>query len=77
MNELETLNMAVNQLPVEHQHHLAPALRQLEKSYQQRVRTLALIQEVLSKARLDLKYIVFDLEATRRERDLLKAQLEK
>jgi hypothetical protein len=30
------------------------------------------VQEALSQLRLDMKYLVFDLEATRRERDELK-----
>ena len=32
------------------------------------------MQEALSQLRLDMKYLVFDLEATRRERDALKPQ---
>ena len=35
---------------------------------------LALVQEALSQLRLDMKYPMFDLEATRRERDALKQQ---
>ena len=34
-----------------------------------RRRILDLVQEALSQLRLDMKYLVFDLEATRRERD--------
>jgi hypothetical protein len=30
------------------------------------------VQEALSQLRLDMKYLVFDLEATRRERDALR-----
>ena len=37
-----------------------------------RRRILNLVQEALSQLRLDMKYLVFDLEATRRERDALK-----
>lgn len=37
-----------------------------------RRRILALVQEALSQLRLDMKYLVFDLEATRRERDALQ-----
>jgi hypothetical protein len=35
---------------------------------------LTLVQEALSQLRLDMKYLVFDLEATRRERDALRNQ---
>ncbi len=41
-----------------------------------RRRILNLVQEALSQLRLDMKYLIFDLEATRRERDQYKAQLE-
>ena len=34
------------------------------------------MQEALAELRLDIKYLMFDLDATRKERDLLKAQLD-
>ena len=37
--------------------------------------TLQLIQLALGQLRLDVKYMAFDLEATRQERDALKAKL--
>ncbi|NND96382.1 MAG: transcriptional regulator, partial [Pirellulaceae bacterium] len=42
-----------------------------------RRRILNLVQEALSQLRLDMKYLVFDLEATRRERDQYRQMLEK
>jgi len=33
-----------------------------------------LVQEALSQLRLDMKYLVFDLEATRRERDAYRSK---
>jgi hypothetical protein len=41
-----------------------------------RRRILNLVQEALSQLRLDMKYLIFDLEATRRERDQYKAMIE-
>ena len=41
-----------------------------------RRRILNLVQEALSQLRLDVKYLMFDLEVTRRERDELRARLE-
>jgi hypothetical protein len=41
-------------------------------STRRRRRILNLVQEALSQLRLDMKYLVFDLEATRRERDALR-----
>ncbi|MEZ6039281.1 MAG: transcriptional regulator [Planctomycetaceae bacterium] len=46
------------------------------ESFQRRRRILNLVQEALSQLRLDVKYLMFDLETTRRERDQLQAQLE-
>ena len=41
-----------------------------------RARIIELVQEALSQLRLDMKYLIFDLEATRRERDELRQQLD-
>ena len=38
-------------------------------STKRRRRILALVQDALGQLRLDMKYLAFDLEATRRERD--------
>ena len=37
-----------------------------------RRRIMNLVQEALGQLRLDMKYLMFDLEATRRERDKLR-----
>ncbi len=41
-----------------------------------RRRILNLVQEALSQLRLDVKYLMFDLEVTRKERDQLRTRLE-
>lgn len=60
-----------------------PYFRELEESYSQvvdcvhrRRRILNLVQEALSQLRLDVKYLMFDLDVTREERDSLRAQLD-
>lgn len=60
-----------------------PARAELELAYhrvvdsvRRRRRILTLVQEALSQLRLDIKYLMFDLEVTRQERDELKEQLE-
>ena len=45
-------------------------------STRRRRRILTLVQDALSQLRLDMKYLMFDLEATRRERDDYRRQLE-
>ncbi len=63
---------------------LSPAVQaELRESYgrmvdciRRRRRILSLVQEALAQLRLDIKYLMFDLEATRRERDQLRKQLD-
>jgi hypothetical protein len=45
------------------------------ESTRRRRRILNLVQDALSQLRLDMKYLLFDLEATRRERDDYRRQL--
>jgi hypothetical protein len=52
------------------------AYHRVVDSVLRRRRILALVQEALSQLRLDIKYLMFDLEVTRQERDELKQQLE-
>ena len=44
--------------------------------WKRRRRILNLVQDALAQLRLDMKYLVFDLEATRRERDDARHELE-
>ncbi len=77
MRELEALETAIGQLPEEYRRQLAPHIQRVSESCGRRQRILNLVKDTLASIRLDLKYMVFDLEATRRERDEYKAQLEK
>lgn len=63
---------AIAALPAEHREVIEPLFGSVVESTRRRRRILTLVQEALSQLRLDMKYLVFDLEATRRERDLLK-----
>jgi len=74
--EILELFEAIEALPCEHRHTLQPALHRLARTSWRRRRILTTIQEALSQLRLDMKYLVFDLEATRRERDALREQLD-
>lgn len=56
-------------LPPQYRAALEPVLDRVVESTRRRRRILTLVQEALSQLRLDMKYLVFDLEATRRERD--------
>ena len=75
-NELRDLMAAVQLLPHEAQEAIQPTLDRVVDSTRRRRRILNLVQDALSQLRLDMKYLVFDLEATRRERDDFRRQLE-
>src|SRR5262245_34084319 len=70
--DVADLVSAVALLPAEFRSSLEPLLFRVVDSTKRRRRILNLVQEALSQLRLDMKYLVFDLEATRRERDALK-----
>lgn len=53
------------------------ALNQVKETATRRTRILGLLPEVVAQLRLDVKYLIFDLEATRRERDAIKEKYEK
>jgi hypothetical protein len=69
--DVSDLAAAVASLPAEHRLRLEPLMLRVVDSTKRRRRILNLVQEALSQLRLDMKYLVFDLEATRRERDAL------
>jgi hypothetical protein len=70
--DVADLAAAVAALPAEARVRLEPLMFRVVDSTKRRRRILNLVQEALSQLRLDMKYLVFDLEATRRERDALK-----
>jgi hypothetical protein len=74
--ELIELSIAVAELPAEHRSRIESALHLTVESTKRRRRILSLVQEALGQLRLDMKYLMFDLEATRRERDAYKQALE-
>jgi hypothetical protein len=74
--ELVELTSAIADLPSEYRQKIEPVLQLTVESTNRRRRILSLVQEALGQLRLDMKYLMFDLEATRRERDTYKEELE-
>ncbi|MCC7085943.1 MAG: transcriptional regulator [Pirellulales bacterium] len=66
----------IDLLPSQHRGQLGPAIERVIESTKRRRRILNLVQDALSQLRLDMKYLMFDLEATRRERDEFRKQLD-
>lgn len=73
--EFIDLAAAVSRLPAKLREDIEPALTRVIDSTKRRRRILSLVQDALSQLRLDMKYLAFDLEATRRERDDFRRQL--
>ena len=74
--ELKEMTKAVNALPARYRDAITPALQRVVECSTRRRRILNLVQEALAQLRLDMKYLIFDLEATRRERDRYKEILD-
>ncbi|MGE0757417.1 MAG: transcriptional regulator [Pirellulaceae bacterium] len=72
---IELTNL-IGGLPAEYRGRIEPVLSRVVESTKRRRRILTLVQDALSQLRLDMKYLVFDLEATRRERDNFRQELE-
>lgn len=73
--ELVELHRAIEALPAAQRLTLLPAFQRVAESTNRRRKILQLVQEALGQLRLDMKYLVFDLEATRRERDMYQQQV--
>ncbi|MDE0865956.1 MAG: transcriptional regulator [Rubripirellula sp.] len=74
--ELQEMAKAIEALPARYRDAVAPAMQRVVQCSTRRRRILNLVQEALSQLRLDMKYLIFDLEATRRERDEFKEMLD-
>jgi hypothetical protein len=68
-SDLTNLINAIDKLPQEYKDQLSLPLTRVVEYTRRRRRILDLIQDALGQLRLDMKYLMFDLEATRRERD--------
>jgi hypothetical protein len=75
-NEMLDLAEAIKSLPEGYRAEIEPHINRVIESTRRRRRILSLVQDALSQLRLDMKYLAFDLEATRRERDDYRQKLE-
>jgi hypothetical protein len=64
-----TQEQALNLLKTHREPDVRAAAVILEEGVKRRKRVIKLVQEALSQLRVDMKYLIFDLECTRRERD--------
>jgi septal ring factor EnvC (AmiA/AmiB activator) len=74
-SELVDLQKVIEALPAAQRLSIQPAFQRVVESTNRRRKILQLVQDSIGQLRLDMKYLVFDLEATRRERDAYQAQI--
>ena len=74
--ELIELGKRIAALPEPHYRELEDPYSQVVDCLRRRRRILNLVQEALAQLRLDVKYLMFDVEITKQERDALRAQLD-
>ena len=76
IQELAELLRLVDTLPTDYRQGFYRVLDQLAACLERRQRMLGYVQDSLNQMSLDLKYLIFDLEATRRERDEYRSLLD-
>jgi hypothetical protein len=74
--ELAELGRLIEKVSCNQQAELQEAYCRAVDAARRRRHILDLVQEALSQLRLDIKYLLFDLEWTRRERSALQQQLD-
>jgi len=75
-SELIQLGRLIGETDISDRREIDMAFEHVAESFQRRRRILNLVQEALSQLRLDVKYMMFDLEITRTERDELQTKME-
>lgn len=74
--EVNELLKQIGGLPEEYRPALEQCAERIIEFTRRRRRILNLVQEALGQLRLDMKYLMFDLDATRQERDQYKRALD-
>lgn len=66
---IQDLRQQIETLPDEFKQELLKTLVRVEETQRRRKHIARCVEENLNQLRLDVKYLLFDLECTRRERD--------
>jgi hypothetical protein len=74
--DLVDLRGHIEQMPLQHRHKLLPLCDRVAHFTRLQGRLVKIAQDAVDQLQLDVKYLIFDVEATRRERDELRALLE-
>lgn len=71
-NKLDQLMATIDTLPAEKRHELKSLAAETKARRERMQGTIKQLQDALDQLRLSVKYMAFDLEATRRENDYLR-----
>lgn len=74
--ELAELHTQLEKLPLYLRDKLLPLCERLRHFMNLQTKLVRIAQDAVDQLQLDVKYLLFDVEATRRERDELKEILE-
>ncbi len=74
--KLAELTQEIGNLPAEDRSKLETLAEQTKQRHAKLKKTVSSLQESLDYLRLSVKYLLFDLEATRRENSYLRKMLE-
>jgi hypothetical protein len=75
--ELSELCQKAEMMPAIDRGRMLQLCRSLNRWSQRQQRLVAVAQEAINQLQLDVRYLRFDLEATRRERDAFRAQYDR
>ena len=75
-SKLNELVKEIGSIPTNEQKKLITLVRKTHDSHKQLKKSVSSLQESLDYLRLSIKYLLFDLEATKRENEYLKKLLE-
>ena len=75
-SDLEELGRKLGDLPEPQRQALTPLYNRVIESFRLRNRIMNVAKEALERIRLEVACLQFDLEVTRKEKDVLKKQLE-
>ena len=75
-SDLEELGRRINQLSEADRRSIRPVYDRVLESFRLRTRIMNVAKEALERIRLDMAFLRFDLEATRREKESLEKQMD-
>ncbi len=74
-NRLQELIREIADLPIDQQKKIAPLIEETKERHKENKENFSKLEKSFGELRIYLKYLLFDLEATTRERNQLRRRL--